>query len=100
MKPTDGAYSQSENYDECFNFFLAHTDEKRKTIAWLRQFVEKLPSRKQFVDVGAGNGALTQVLAPYFGLSERFGGSSAASPRPGARGVAGDPSVEMAPGDW
>jgi SAM-dependent methyltransferase len=66
MKPTDGAYSQSENYDECFNFFLAHTDEKRKTIAWLRQFVEKLPSRKQFVDVGAGNGALTQVLAPYF----------------------------------
>ena len=40
-----------------------------------------------------------EFVDEYFRLSERFGGSTAASPHPGARGVAGDRSVKGVPGD-
>lgn len=42
---------------------------------------------------------LTKEARKLFRLSERFGGSTAASPRPGARGFAGDRSVKGVPGD-
>ncbi len=58
--------SQSKDYDEIFKFYTAHTDEKQKSIAWLKEIVNKLQSKTQFIDAGAGNGILTRALAPYF----------------------------------
>jgi len=59
-------HSQSEEYGDNFEFLLAHTDEKQKSIAWLTEAVEQLPLKRQFIDAGAGNGTITQVLVPYF----------------------------------
>jgi SAM-dependent methyltransferase len=59
-------HSQSKDYDNIFKFYTAHTDEKPKSIAWLQEIVKQLPSKKQFIDAGAGNGILTKALAPYF----------------------------------
>jgi phospholipid N-methyltransferase len=59
-------HSQHESYDEMFAFFLAHTNEKEKCIAWLEQFISQLPKKQLCIDAGAGNGALTQVLCPHF----------------------------------
>lgn len=44
--------------------------------------------------------AIAVVICDHIRLSERFGGSTTASPRPGARGIAGDPSEKMVPRDW
>lgn len=59
-------HSQSEDYDEIFKFYTAHTDEKPKSIAWLQEVVKQLPLKRLFIDAGAGNGILTQALTPYF----------------------------------
>lgn len=58
--------SRSEEYDEIFKFCMDHTDEKQKSIVRLKEVVNKLPFRRQFIDAGAGNGILTQPLTPYF----------------------------------
>jgi hypothetical protein len=66
----------------------------------LGQTLSRADGRYDLAVNGGGLVTLDVTLSGFIWLSERFGGSSAASPRPGARGVAGDPSVEMAPGDW
>lgn len=58
--------SQSSEYHEVFQFFLDHTDEKEKTIQWLKQVVEGLPSRRLFIDAGAGDGGMTALLSDSF----------------------------------
>lgn len=58
--------SQSSEYHQIFQFFLDHTDEKEKTIEWLKQVIENLPSRKLFIDAGAGDGGMTAWLSDSF----------------------------------
>jgi len=58
--------SQSSEYHQVFQFFLDHTDEKEKTIQWLKQVVEGLPSRQLFIDAGAGDGGMTAWLSDWF----------------------------------
>ena len=58
--------SHSPAYQSAFHTFLRHTDQKAQVRSWLRRFVERLPARGTLLDVGAGNGTLTAVLAPRF----------------------------------
>jgi len=51
--------SQSPEYHRAFDVFLANTDQKVKAREWLKNLVYKLPSRRVFVDAGAGNGQVT-----------------------------------------
>jgi trans-aconitate methyltransferase len=62
-----GYDSQSEAYRAAFAVFLAHTDQKTTAFAWLDRLVRALPARNTFIDVGAGNGALTARFLPAFG---------------------------------
>ncbi len=58
--------SQSEQYHRAFQVFLAHTDQKQKAREWLDILVESLPSRRLFIDAGAGNGMVTEWYIPRF----------------------------------
>lgn len=58
--------SDGTDYRDAFAVFLAHTDQKRQARAWLNQFLQRLPRRRVFLDVGAGNGELTAALGPTF----------------------------------
>jgi trans-aconitate methyltransferase len=58
--------SQGEAYKQAFQVFLDHTDQKRKANRWLQQLVDRLPTRKVFIDAGAGNGELARAFAPAF----------------------------------
>lgn len=58
--------SQGEAYKQAFQVFLDHTDQKRKANRWLQQVVDRLPTRKVFIDAGAGNGELARTFAPAF----------------------------------
>jgi hypothetical protein len=60
------AHDQPE-YARAFGAFLTHTDQKKKTIGWLTDFVNGLQSHRVFVDAGAGEGSTTGVLAKLFG---------------------------------
>lgn len=53
-------------YDEVFRIFLSHTDQKRRTRAWLEQFIPRLKSTKLVVDVGAGEGSVLKGLIKSF----------------------------------
>ena len=61
--------SQGEAYKQAFQIFLDHTDQKRNAKRWLQQVVDDLPTRKVFIDAGAGNGEvhprLHRRLRPY-----------------------------------
>lgn len=57
---------EGEDYQRAFELFLAGSDEKAVTHAYLTELVEQLPARDAFVDVGAGSGATTGYLARYF----------------------------------
>jgi len=57
---------EGEDYRRAFELFLAGSDEKTLTHAYLTHLVEQLEPRDAFVDVGAGSGATTAHLAPYF----------------------------------
>lgn len=59
------AHDQPE-YARAFEIFLTHTDQKKKTIGWLTDFVSQLRSHGLFVDAGAGEGSMTAVLAKMF----------------------------------
>ncbi|MCG0065572.1 MULTISPECIES: class I SAM-dependent methyltransferase [Streptomyces] len=59
--------TDQEAYREAFGRFLAGTDETAATHAYLREVVERLPARRVFLDVGAGDGTTTRFLAPWFG---------------------------------
>jgi SAM-dependent methyltransferase len=58
--------SQGEDYHRAFQVFLDHTDQKARAKDWLTQFVQRLPRREVFLDVGAGNGKVTAWLTEFF----------------------------------
>ena len=58
--------SQSSEYHQIFQFFLEHTDEKEKTMTWLKKKVDSLPSRELFIDAGAGDGGTTSLFMESF----------------------------------
>jgi len=58
--------SQSEAYHRAFKVFLDHTDQKANARAWLQDLVRSLPSRRVFIDAGAGNGQVTAWFVPSF----------------------------------
>jgi Methyltransferase domain len=58
--------SQGEDYKRAFQVFLDHTDQKRNTKRLLQRLVDDLPSRKVFIDAGAGNGEVTRAFVGAF----------------------------------
>lgn len=58
--------SAGEPYRKAFSTFLAHTDQKANAMVWLEREIEALPRRSTFIDAGAGNGTLTQILQERF----------------------------------
>ncbi|MEU0743379.1 class I SAM-dependent methyltransferase [Streptomyces sp. NPDC006134] len=60
LRPDEDAYL------EAFDRFLAGTDEKSTTHAYLQGIIERLPARRVFLDVGAADGTTTRHIAPYF----------------------------------
>lgn len=59
------AHDQPE-YARAYGTFVAHTDQKAKTIGWLTNLVNGLRSHALFVDAGAGDGSMTSALAKLF----------------------------------
>ena len=60
--------SHTDEYTHAFETFLKHTNQKTKAKERLKHIVGALPSRKLFIDAGAGNG---QVTAWFTGDFER-----------------------------
>jgi hypothetical protein len=58
--------SNTEEYHQAFQVFLDHTDQKTKAREWLDGCIRELPSRRVFIDAGAGNGKVTAWFAPFF----------------------------------
>ncbi len=58
--------SNTEEYHQAFQVFLDHTDQKAKARQWLEACVQKLPSKRVFIDAGAGNGKVTAWLTDSF----------------------------------
>jgi hypothetical protein len=58
--------SHTSEYHHAFHTFLNHTDQKSKAHQWLNGFVENLPSKRVFIDVGAGNGLVTSWFIDSF----------------------------------
>jgi hypothetical protein len=58
--------SQGAAYKQAFQIFLDHTDQKRNAKRWLQAVVDRLPSRRVFIDAGAGNGEVTKAFAGAF----------------------------------
>src|SRR5215467_3920117 len=71
--------SQSREYHQAFQVFLDHTDQKLKAQQWLSDLVDSLPSRRVFIDAGAGNGKVTAWF------TERFGRTVAIEPNASLR---------------
>src|SRR6266436_4972317 len=71
--------SLSGDYQRAFQVFLDHTDQKATARAWLDRLVGGLPSRRVFVDAGAGNGKVTAWF------TERFGRTIAIEPNASLR---------------
>ncbi len=59
-------HSQTRAYHEAFQVFLSNTDQQIQAQRWLKGLIEKLPSRKLFVDAGAGNGKFTAWFKESF----------------------------------
>jgi SAM-dependent methyltransferase len=59
--------SQSREYHRAFQVFLDHTDQKLQAQKWLTDLIDRLPSRRVFIDAGAGNGKVTAWLTDRFG---------------------------------
>lgn len=57
---------QSAAYQQAFQTFLSHTDQKAKAREWLEQLARQLPRKEVFIDAGAGNGSATAWLAGEF----------------------------------
>jgi phospholipid N-methyltransferase len=66
MEPIRVFDSQGEDYKRAFQVFLDHTDQKRNANRVLHKLVEDLPTRKVFIDAGAGNGEVTRAFAGAF----------------------------------
>ncbi len=58
--------SHTDDYTHAFETFLHHTNQKTKAKERLKQIVAALPSRKLFIDAGAGNGQVTAWLTGDF----------------------------------
>jgi SAM-dependent methyltransferase len=58
--------SLGNDYEQAFGVFLAHTDQKDKARTWLDATVAGLPSRRLFIDAGAGTGKVTAWFIPRF----------------------------------
>lgn len=58
--------SSTEEYHHAFQVFLDHTDQKTKAKEWLEASIRKLPSRRVFIDAGAGNGKVTAWFTDLF----------------------------------
>jgi SAM-dependent methyltransferase len=58
--------SQTKAYHDAFQVFLDHTDQKVNARAWLDRLVESIPSRRLFIDAGAGTGQTTAWLGTQF----------------------------------
>ncbi|GAA2734853.1 class I SAM-dependent methyltransferase [Streptomyces nogalater] len=58
--------TDDDAYRVALDTFLAGSDEKGITHAYLRQVVDRLPARRLLLDVGAAQGTTTRYLAPYF----------------------------------
>ena len=58
--------SYGASYKHAFQVFLDHTDQKRNAKRWLQQIVDSLPSRRVFIDAGAGNGEVTRAFTGAF----------------------------------
>jgi SAM-dependent methyltransferase len=58
--------SLGSDYEHAFAVFLAHTDQKDKARRWLDAAVAALPSRRLFIDAGAGTGKVTAWFVPQF----------------------------------
>ena len=58
--------SQSREYHQAFQVFLDHTDQKLKAQTWLSDLIDRLPSRRVFIDAGAGNGKVTAWFTERF----------------------------------
>jgi SAM-dependent methyltransferase len=59
--------SQSREYHQAFQVFLDHTDQKLKAQQWLSELIDRLSSRRIFIDAGAGNGKVTAWFIERFG---------------------------------
>ncbi|UFQ19872.1 class I SAM-dependent methyltransferase [Streptomyces huasconensis] len=68
QKPVEAGTLRTEEdaYRQAFTRFLAGTDEKSNTHAYLRDMVGRLHARQVFLDVGSADGTTTRYLAPYF----------------------------------
>jgi trans-aconitate methyltransferase len=55
-----------EDYRRAFELFMAGTNEKTVTHEYLTTFIEQLPARMLFLDVGAGDGVTTCHVGQYF----------------------------------
>ncbi len=58
--------SQSPEYEQAFQTFLDHTDQKDAARAWLAPRVVRLPDKRLLVDAGAGEGKLTAWFCGEF----------------------------------
>jgi SAM-dependent methyltransferase len=58
--------SQGSAYEQAFQVFLDHTDQKAKMREWLEDQVQALPSHELFVDAGAGTGTATAWFLDRF----------------------------------
>ncbi|MEU0336757.1 class I SAM-dependent methyltransferase [Streptomyces sp. NPDC006193] len=58
--------TEEDAYRQALCRFLAGTDEKTTTHAYLEDVVQGLPARRVFLDVGPADGTTTRHLAPRF----------------------------------
>ncbi len=58
--------SQSRDYQEAFELFLKHTDQKVVFKKKLNQLINLLPCRRVFIDAGAGTGQITSWFTERF----------------------------------
>lgn len=58
--------SQDEYYDHAFATFIKSTDQKENAKAWIKEFLGGIEPKDTVIDAGAGNGALTKILARNF----------------------------------
>jgi SAM-dependent methyltransferase len=67
MAETIAVYdSRSREYHDAFQVFLDHTDQKLKAQKVLSGLIDGLPSRRVFIDAGAGNGMVTSWFTGRF----------------------------------
>lgn len=100
--PVGGLRTDEDAYRDAFRRFLAGSDEKDATHAYLDQVVRGLPARRVLIDVGPADGTTTRHLSPSFERTVCVEPSepmrrALARTCPGAR-VLPDPVLQARPG--